>query len=133
LNRIVQSFKRWQSRPKYEGRDSIDLGDEKLQFEEKPKMPVQVELNQQQFDHVIRQIKNASIDRAKLIRTATHSTLKRLKTKRDVSKAVSGIPKGSDQGNVGTILTWLERVGPNDKKAIEQVVSIDATAVMRMG
>ena len=114
------------------GRDSIGLGDEKLQFEEKPKMPVQVELNPQQFNHVIRQIKNAAIDRAKLIRTATHSTLKRLKVKRDVSKAVKGIPKGSDQGNVGTILTWLERIGPTDKKAIRQLVAIDATAVARM-
>ena len=94
-------------------------------------MPVQIELLDTQFDNVIRQIKRSAIDRVKILRDSTFNTLKRLKVKRDLSKAVKGIPKGSDQGNMGDVRQWLKRIKPGDKRAISQLVAIDATAVVR--
>ncbi len=96
-------------------------------------MPVVVTMSRSQFKWVIRQIKTGTIARAKSIEVGTFAALERLGVDRDLSKAVRGIPAGPDQGNVRTILDWLNRVGPKNKRAIKQVVAIDATAAARIG
>ncbi|KKN88367.1 hypothetical protein LCGC14_0249300 [marine sediment metagenome] len=84
-----------------------------------------------QFDNVIRGIKTSSLERAKQVRHVTYNELKRLGVKRNKSKAIKGIPKGSDQTNLGSTYTWMYAIEPNQKKAIRQLVIIDATAVAR--
>ncbi len=95
-------------------------------------MPIQKELGDQRFKDVIRMVKNVALMEVKDLRTATFRTLKRLEVKRNESKFVPGIPEGSDQHNVRTILVWLDKIKPGDKKAIEQLVAIDATATRRV-
>jgi hypothetical protein len=92
----------------------------------------QKEMNQSHFNNVIRSIKNGSIDHTKYLRHATHINLRRLRVRRNVSKAVSGIPKGSDQASPMSVVRWMEKITRKDAKAIEQLVAIDATAVVRM-
>lgn len=94
-------------------------------------MPIQIRLPDNQFNNVIRVIKKSQVDRVKNIRQISFDTLKRLKVKRDLSKAVKGIPKGSDQTNVRAIIDWMNKVERKNKWAVRQVVAIDATAVVR--
>ena len=95
-------------------------------------MSVIKELLPNQFNNVIRQIKRAHIDRAASIRTVTFMALKRLGIKRNKSKAVEGMPEGSDQGNVRAIIEWLDKIDRKDKEAIAQLIAIDATATVRV-
>ena len=95
-------------------------------------MPVEAKLPPNHFSNVIRLIKNAPLDRAKVLKTATWETLRRLGVKRDPSKAVSGLPKGSDQGDIMSLVAWMYRIKPEDKEAVEQVVAIDATCYARV-
>jgi len=86
------------------------------------------------FDSLIRQIKQNSLDQVKGLKTITYSTLKRLNLKRDKSKAVAGIPKGSDQSNLQSFAVWCQKL-TNEKshvKAVAQLVAIDATAAIRV-
>ena len=89
------------------------------------------ELLDHHFKTVIRWIKRSHVDHVKPLRVATHANLKRLKTRRDLSKAVKGTPKGSDQGDIQSIITWMRKINPGDTKAIEQLVAMDATTVVR--
>jgi len=91
------------------------------------------ELSKDQFRDVIRMLKRCPIEQAASVRFATFDALKRLGAKRDPTKAVRGIPSGSDQVNIRRILDWLDKVGPEDRRAIRQLVAIDATAVARSG
>ncbi len=92
---------------------------------------LQKEMPSGQFDAVIRMLKKTGMDRVTAVRTATFKTLKRLKVKRDMPKAVKGIPEGTDDHNIMSIVVWLDRVAKEDKKAIKQIVKMDATAVAR--
>jgi len=94
-------------------------------------MPVQAELPKGQYRSVIRLVKRANLGRAMVLKTATHNALKRLGVKRDPSKAVPGMPRGSDQGNIRSIIVWMDNVGPGDVKAVRQIVAVDATCVAR--
>lgn len=94
---------------------------------------VEKHLPKRQFDSVIRLIKTSPLDRVKAIKTATFQALKRLKIKRDVRHARKTLPKGSDQGDVRSIVVWLEKIKPGDKKAIDQLIAIDATCCRRVG
>ena len=90
------------------------------------------ELSGDQFDNVIRFIKRSAVTRIGGIKTSTAATLERLGKKPNPAKAVAGTPDGSDQGNVRSIQEWLDKVQPGDRKAIRQVVAIDATAAQRI-
>ena len=95
-------------------------------------MPVEKHLPDNQFNNIIRLVKMADLERVKHIKTATFLALKRLKAKRRVVNAKRKIPKGSDQVDIGSFITWMSKVQAVDKKAIEQIVSIDATACRRV-
>ena len=97
-------------------------------------MPVQIELPDNQFDTVIRNIKQMSIDNVNFLRYHTFHTLKRLRVKRDLTKAVAGIPDGSDHLNMQSIVVWMNKIAAKTdqtKKAIAQIVSIDAACCGR--
>ncbi len=132
MGRFVDRWRAKRKRPKYDGPDALIIDGEKLIFEEK-NMPVLVELNKAQYNSTIRMVKQAGVDRLKFVRSATYVALKRLGVARNLSKAAKKTPRGSDQHNTGNLVTWLARVSPKDKKAVRQIVAIDATAVTRMG
>ena len=90
-----------------------------------------VQLPPDHYANVIRGIRTGTSDTAMSVRTATHATLKRLGVKRDKGKAPKRTPKGSDQFSTGALIEWLNRVKPTDKKAVAQVVKIDACACER--
>ena len=83
------------------------------------------------FQNVVRMILRSSSERVMVLRNATHVALKRLGAKRDESKAIGKMPKGSDQGDMMSIITWLQNVDKSDTEAVAQVVALDATAASR--
>lgn len=156
MNHIVRAWNRSVSRPKYNGPDAVSVDDRKISLAEiemaerkkpqtdpvldnsavnaNPKLErtkVVTHLNKMHYNNVIRFIKRAPLDRVLVLREVTYNTLKRLQVKRDESKAVAKVPDGSDHGDVGTLKTWMDSLTKNDKKAIKQVVAIDATCVAR--
>lgn len=88
-------------------------------------------LPQNQFGSVIRVVKRGGIETVMAVRNATYTTLRRLGVKRDRTKAVAGMPRGSDQVDMRSIVEWLARVERDDAEASAQIVAIDATAVDR--
>ena len=144
MNQTVRAWNRCLARPKCEGPDSIVVDDVKITLPEEKEMPGKKKekrerdkkkgpknrvrsLGGPQFNRVIRVAKLADIDQVRQLRTATFTTLKELKVKRDLSKAVVGVPKGSDQVNSGDVLRWLRQVPSDDAAAVAQVVALDAT------
>jgi hypothetical protein len=95
-------------------------------------MPVETKLPKNQYNNTIRFVKNAPLERVKALKTATYNSLKRLGVKRDERRAKRKTPAGSDQGDVMSIVTWMDRVGPGDKAAVKQIVEIDATCCRRV-
>ena len=95
-------------------------------------MPVVKYLPENQFNNVIRAIKLGDLERVKEYKIATFFALKRLGVKRRVVNAKKKTPNGSDQVDVGSFITWLNKVQVGDKEAIVQIVAIDATACRRV-
>jgi hypothetical protein len=94
---------------------------------------VQKELVATHFNNIIRLIHQVDRERVLWLRNVSFNTLRRLGVKRDVSKAIGKLPAGSDQCDLGSIRTWMDKVQPTDLVAVAQVVAIDATAVSRTG
>jgi len=94
-------------------------------------MPRVVEMSKRYLNNVIRLIKLAPMTQVSQLRSCSYHALKRLGVKRDLSMAREGVPHGSDQWNSRTVIEWMEKIAPEDKKAISQLVVIDATAVKR--
>lgn len=90
-----------------------------------------MQLPKNQYNNVIRCLLRGSSDRALQIRNETFAKLRELKTDRDSSKAVTSIPGGSDQVDMMSIVLWIRGIKPGQKKAIGQLIAIDATAVSR--
>ena len=90
-------------------------------------------MSKQGFNNVIRLCKTASLDRVAQLRQSTFVNLKRLGVKRDSSKAVAGVPNGSDQHDLMSLFVWAANIRAEDKDAIKQLVAIDATCVARSG
>ena len=89
-------------------------------------------LPKNQLNNIFRLLLNGQIDRVQQLRHVTFGLLKKLDIKRDLSKAITKPPKGSDQVDVGSIITWLNKITVTDKLAVKQLVAIDATACKRM-
>ena len=132
MNQAVRSWQRWQQRRKPDAIDTVevDLDDEKVVLAMGQK--VVLAFNPSHFNNLIRAIKTRPMDDAKAIRNATYLALKRLGAWRDKTKAVKGVPNGSDQLDLGTFYTWCDRLKPEDTEAVAQLVAIDATAVARV-
>ena len=89
-------------------------------------------LSTAQFNSFIRAIKQTKLENVKALRAISHTALKRLRVRRDMTKAVKGLPEGSNQVNVGSLITFLETVPKKNKEAVQQVIAIDATATARV-
>lgn len=84
-----------------------------------------------QFNNIIRVVRHGSLDNVTAVRTATFYALKRLGVARNTEKAVAKTPKGSDQVNIGSFVTWTQKLKSSDDEGVRQLVAIDATAVLR--
>ena len=108
------------------------LDGQKIILQEDGKMPREFTLQPKHMDNVIRLIHMAPFDHVKHLRTASYNHLKRLGLKRNAKLARTKIPKGSDQFDLGSIITWMEKIPKTDNKATRQLLVIDATACRRM-
>jgi hypothetical protein len=84
------------------------------------------------INNVVRLIKTSSIDKASFLRDRTAERLEELGVQPDASKAVKGIPAGSDQVDTQSVMAWLRNVNRGDKAAIDQLISLNATAEARL-
>jgi len=91
-----------------------------------------LELPKNHFNNIIRAVKLGQINRVREIRTATFHALKRLGVERDLKYGIRKTPAGSDQVDIGSIVTWLKKITLEDSAAIKQLITIDATACKRM-
>ena len=97
-----------------------------------PKKPEQsLVMDKSSFNNILRKLKSDALVTASFIRNATFLKLKELGVPRDLSKAVKGIPSGSDQADWGSVVTWIKKIESTDGLAIKQLISIDATACSR--
>lgn len=157
MNKITDSWDSWQQ-PEDDIPDAVKIDGVKFQVESKEEMAQRKapdlgphidesskaakaddmlkkiirELPEQDFDNVIRHVLKSPIDHAHEVRQATFDVLGKLKVKRDTSKARTQVPDGSDQMALGSIVTWLQNIKPEDKKSIEQLIVLDATCCVRM-
>ncbi|MCK9570106.1 hypothetical protein M0R72_14275 [Candidatus Pacearchaeota archaeon] len=90
---------------------------------------IQIELPQNHFNNVIRMVRSSASERVLILRNATYNALKALGVARDTTKAVPGAPKGSDQVDLGSVISWVKKVKVTDTVALAQLVQIDATCV----
>lgn len=93
---------------------------------------IEKELPQRDFDSVIRMIKTARLDVVKSLRTATQAAMARLGVGAGRTRSVKGVPEGSDQHDVGSIVTWMNKVLREDAGAIAQIIVMDVTARVRL-
>jgi RAB protein geranylgeranyltransferase component A len=90
---------------------------------------VQIELPQNQFNNVIRMVRRSEAERVLVLRNATFNALKALGVKRDTNMVVAGMPAGSNQVDIGSVITWVKKIKKTDTAAIAQLLQIDATCV----
>ncbi len=90
-----------------------------------------VELEQSKFNNVIRLVRNGSIASADQLRNAAFEQLKSLGLHRDEVQPETKTPGGSDQVDVGSVITWMGKVTKADKVAVQQLRKIRATAKAR--
>ena len=95
-------------------------------------MPVTKEATPQYFNNIIRLIKRQPLDLVRELYCVSFSKLKAMKQRSKADQAVSGVPNGSDQVNIGDFVYWVNRIGSGDRKAIRQLQQIDATAGRRL-
>jgi hypothetical protein len=101
-----------------------------IKQEELPVMSlVQIELPQNQFNNVIRMVRRSEAERVLVLRNATFNALKALGVKRDLSMVVVGMPTGSNQVDIGSVIAWVKKIKLSDTAAIAQLLQIDATCV----
>lgn len=85
----------------------------------------------QHFDNIIRFANTCSRDRGMALRSVTFAKLRKLGVPRNPSKAVSGIPNGSDQLSMKSITDWVDKIEVENKNAVKQLIAIDATLFVR--
>ena len=72
-------------------------------------------------------------EKANSLRRVYFETLKRLKVKRDKSKAVKATPSNTNlQFNEASVVSWMRNINPEDTKAVNQLIAVDATIVARV-
>lgn len=88
-------------------------------------------LSKNHFNNVVRFVKTAELEAVKQLRSETYNNLKRLNLKRDLSACPVGIPKGSDQVDVGTLIRFLRGIEETHEKAVQQLIALDAACCKR--
>ena len=82
---------------------------------------------EQGFDSVIRFIKTGRFDSVDQFRRVVEENVKRLQIKLGRRSAIQGIPNGSDQVDVQSLVQWVNNIQPGDRKAAIQLGTIAVT------
>lgn len=80
-----------------------------------------------QFGTVIRFVKTSTLDEVECLRLPVIRKLQEVDATRDMALARSRMPRGSDQIDVGSILTWISKIQEGDVESVNQLLIIDAT------
>ena len=94
---------------------------------------VVVELSKEQLRHYLRMINRIAPESAKAIAESASMHLARLGVARDLSKSRVEAFDGALSMDVGTLLTWMSKIQTEHKRAIVQLVTLDASASTRAG
>ena len=90
-----------------------------------------VALSEGGFASLIRLVKLGRVAQVRQIQDAAKTNMKRLRLRSKGVEPVDGIPEGSDQVNVGSILDWMRRIRKRDGQAKEQLKVLAATIKRR--
>lgn len=88
-------------------------------------------LRERAFRTMLRMVQKTHSDALLGLRHETWRKMKALGVPRDMSKAASGIPEGSDQIDMQSLVQWIRRVDKSDPASMEQLAILDATLVAR--
>lgn len=91
------------------------------------------DLRRDQMANFVRMLFRMSQEQAYGVSVSTLAQLERLGAKRDTTKAARNNFTGTVNIDSGAILEWASRIRPEHKRAIRQLVLLDATAVARSG
>lgn len=91
-----------------------------------------VALNDGDFATYVRMIKGATLASALGIKATVDENMKRLRLKSKNTAPVTGVPAGSSQTDVGTLVAWAGQIKKADAKAKEQLVKLSATVNTRV-
>tara|TARA_R100000329_G_scaffold24256_2_gene22961 strand:+ start:5886 stop:6182 length:297 start_codon:yes stop_codon:yes gene_type:complete len=94
---------------------------------------IQVELADKTFNNVIRTIKRADVAVVMSLVEASQQRLRQLRASRDRSAVVEGVPRGSDNVDTGSVITWMSKINKDNEAAVEQLTKIWATGKARLG
>ena len=89
-------------------------------------------LSTQDFNNVIREIKNKGVSFPQQLVVVTQTAMSALGVSRDLTQNVSGIPAGEDEIDEGSIYSWINNIQVGDSASITQLTQIDATAQTRL-
>ncbi len=92
-----------------------------------------IEMAKHHFRSIVRQMKTLSFGKVGVFKEATRVAMRRLRLKPDSSKAVIGVPKGSDQHAPRSFIRWTEKIKKSDAKAVKQLIAFHATITARLG
>lgn len=97
-----------------------------------PKPPQSVALDPGGFRNIIRLIKTQELDRVRIFLTMCSTRMEEIGLMADEDEAISGVPDGSDQIDMGSLKTWVDRVELEDTRACDQLRKLQATAKSRI-
>lgn len=89
-------------------------------------------LNGHDFGTFVRLIKRGREAQVQQLKVVIDQNLKRLRLRTKGAVPVDGIPEGSDQCDVGTMVAWITGIQKRDSTAKEQLVSLAATLNRRI-
>lgn len=92
-----------------------------------------VVLNDADFGTFVRMVKNASFSDVLGMKAAVDANLKRLKVRARGVAPVAGMPAGSNQCDVGSMVSWAASVTKADQPAKDQLLKLAATINARVG
>jgi len=95
-------------------------------------MPVEKRMPKHHFNNVVRWIKSCPLERVESFHVMCLDSMTRLELQPDPSKAVVGVPDGSDAVDFMSIKVWMDGVKENHRHAIRQIVAFDATVSQRL-
>jgi hypothetical protein len=94
---------------------------------------IESQLPQGQFNNFVRWAKTVEHGKVMTMVTLLESTMSRLRLTPDLTKAVKGLPDGSDQFDSGALKIWLNSLRRRgDRAAKAQVLAIYATIQSRL-
>jgi len=91
-----------------------------------------VALNDGDFDTYVRMIKSATLVSALGIKATIDANMKRLRLRSKGTEPVTGVPAGSSQTDVGTLVAWAGQIKKADAAAKDQLVKLSATVNARV-